>query len=270
MASEGEGGNQALHESFESHRATLFEALEAASSSSKNATFCIKTPNLARIEFPQEVAFATIDALHKCTRQASKGNAHVMAVESLLLAEKRKIVMVVRAKPSEPQPTQGKKRGIDEVSPSEELKSEKMERSVNNAIDDKVMQLISQLKKNANAKAENVSTAEHALRSMGRMRGQAGERALQSFSATFKKLGSTGSAGSTGSTAHSLLLSASFNSGVCIRLSELKQSLGSLWKDGQFAVETFSDFADMVPPLSSEGTVSLKFGNYPLLLLTSV
>ena len=264
MASERESWNHTVDESFESHRATLFEALEAASSSSKNATFCLKTPNLARIEFPQEVAFATIDTLHKCTKQASKGNAHVMAVESLLLAEKRKIVMVVRSKPSEPQPTQGKKRGIDEVSLSEELNSEKMERSVNNAIDDKVIQLISQLKKNANAKTENVSTAEHALRSMGRMRGQAGERALQSFSATFKKLGSTGS------TAHSLLLSASFNSGVCIRLSELKQSLGSLWKDGQFAVETFSDFADMVPPLSSEGTVSLKFGNYPLLLLTSV
>tara|TARA_B110000858_G_scaffold189842_1_gene237046 strand:- start:40 stop:825 length:786 start_codon:yes stop_codon:yes gene_type:complete len=261
MASEEDGGKQTLHESFETHRANLFETLEVASSSSKSATFCLKTPNLARIEFPQEVAFSTIDSLYKCTKQASKGTAHVMAVESLLLTDKRKIVMAVRAKPAEPPPTQGKKRGIDEVSPTEELVSEKLEKSVNNAVDDKVLQLIAQLKKNANANTENVSTAEHALRSMGRLRGQAGERALQSFSATSKKLGGT---------AHSLLISASFNSGVCIRLSELKQSLGSLWKDGQFAVETFSDFADMVPPLSSEGTVSLRFGNYPLLLLTSV
>ena len=218
---------------------------------------------LLRVVFAKEVAFSLIESIYKAAKQTSKQQQ--VECDVFIASEKSSIVIIVKvSKPSTESSQKGKKRGIDQVDSSGngESKAEaKQESTANTAIDDNVLDMILQLKKSHMCKDTTVmETAESALRAMGRLRGASGERALQSFAAAFKKLQTQ---------THELLVAVSFNAGVCVRVSQLRASLGSLWKDGQFAIGALEGFADMIPPLSEEGKTSKRFGNHPLLLLTS-
>jgi hypothetical protein len=219
---------------------------------------------LIRVVFSKEVAFSFIESIYKAAKQTAKQQQ--AECEVFILSEKSSIVIIVKVSKASTEPSQkGKKRSIDQVDSLENRESKaeaKQESTANTAVDDNVLDMILQLKKSQLCKDAVVTeTAESALRAMGRLRGASGERALQSFAAAFKKLQTQ---------THELLVAVSFNAGVCVRVSQLKTSLGSLWKDGQFAIGALEGFADMIPPLSEEGKTSKRFGNHPLLLLTSV
>ena len=228
-----------------------------------------RTRTLYRAEF-DEVAFATLEKTLAATKTVAKQQD--MNADVLITAEKVKIVVILKASENK-QPTQitGKKHGLDDqtggterpedCNTREPLASTAQDSKVDTVVDDKVLDLIRQLGKSTHYKKEAVDSAELLLRSAGRLKGVSGERALQSFSAAFRKLGSQ---------AHALIVAVSFNSGVCIRLTSLKRACGRAWNDGQLAIGKLNNFDDVKPPLSEEGQAALLFGNHPLMLLTSM
>ena len=230
------------------------------------ATFESRAPGLRRSAF-KEVAFSTLEKVLKACKAATKTSSGV-DVETLITAEKCHIVVIVKASVSKPE-TQlsGKKHSLDDKTsnvndnPADLVVSSAQDSKMDTILDDKVVELVGRLGKSSHHNKTSVDAAELLLRSAGRLKGASGERALQSFSAAYKKLGSQ---------PHALVIAVSFNSGVCMRLASLKRCLGRSWNDGQLAIGKLDSFEDMTPPLSEEGNAALKFGNHPLMLLTSV
>ena len=211
-----------------------------------------KNNSLVRILFEKEVAFSKVDLFYKASRQCTNESYQV---DAFLSAEKSKILLCIRKTPKSNEPQKGQKRGIDDVVNTTQSK---VEGATNTAVDENVFKLLDSLKKSNSYKEADAEMVQIALRRLGRLQGAHRERALQSFSAAFKK---------TDSDSSKLVFTASFNSGVLMKVGELKRALGDLWADGQLCID-LEVFKDMSPPLSNEGKTAAKFGNKPLLLMS--
>lgn len=247
---------------------TYFETVNSELANPPTIFLKKRTRSLYRAEFG-EVAFSTLEKTLKVAKSVANRLRNVSA-DVFITAEKDKVVLVLKAlEKKQISPVTGKKHKLEDQTPDESstggggggLASTAQDSKVDTVVDDKVLDLIKQLGKSSHYKKDAVDAAELLLRSAGRLKGTSGERALQSFSAAFRKLGSQ---------PHALIVAVSFNSGVCMRLSALKHSCGSAWADGQLATNKIGNFDDVKPPLSEEGQAALLFGNHPLMLLTSM
>ena len=89
------------------------------------------------------------------------------------------------------------------------------------------------------------------------------ERAVQSFGLFVKKLRS--------SDVPSIMLAIRVNTATPVKGTDVQKMLGVSWKDGMFTTETGVEGVDGFKlPLSEEAELSLKHGNKPLLIMTTV
>ena len=94
--------------------------------------------------------------------------------------------------------------------------------------------------------------------------GVSDERSCQSYGVFFKKL--------TASDARNrVVLAFRLHAGTPVCLKLLKQCLGECWADGAITSTGAVEGIDSVElPLTEEGALSMKFGNSPILLVTSI
>ena len=224
----------------------LFEdcrfALRASASDSVLCAVCDRT-----------VTFQKLSGFYDAARRAA--SEHNSTIDVLLATDRSDLVVTVRV---------GKKRARDS-----EARVDSSGKASNDELRDRVKEAIDKLKKTSgeSLSKQELDSAQSVCDSTVCLLlsvDASEERAVQSFGAFYKKLSASDSKAR-------VVLGFRIHAGLAFKLGDLKSCMGSCWVDGAITTEdTLHSVDSMSLPLSPEGVLSRKYGNEPMLVVTSV
>jgi hypothetical protein len=219
-------------------------------------SFTLRSPSSSALvcgEAKNTISFQALSSFYDDVRRAAS-NAST-AVEVLFATDGPSLVITVRI---------GKKRGREsgsELDATAKVSDDDLRDHVKAAFDKLSKKEGDLLSKESLSSAQTVcDSLVCSLKSVD----AAGERAVQSFGAFYKKL-------SPSDSKPRVVLGFRLHAGMPMRVSDLKSCLALCWADGAITTEeTLHSVDAMNLPLTPEGVLSRQHGNLPLLVVTSV
>ena len=202
-----------------------------------------------QISLTSTAAFASLNTIHEAVKTTSKRVG--IPIEDVVMSQGSEVILAARI---------GRKRGRP---------AEPVERGEATDAVDKVASVIAKVKKqSSNAIVdEELDVARGVLeRALARLCGVNGaeEKCVQSFGVFQRRL-------ALSDPRPRLIVGLRLNAGIAVAVTHLKTVLGPCWSDGALTTSESIDGVDsVVLPLSDEGEASRAFGNFPILLVTSV
>jgi len=226
-------------------------ALDAVAKS-MGLTTRVTAAGVLQVVLTETTSFKQLETYHDAVKRTAKRAG--VTIEDSLGSQGSELVVATRIGAKRP-------RSEDVPVPNEQKLRELVE---------KIGTTVERVRKNASkdtVDAQELDTARGVLeRCVARLTGTGGpdDRSVQSYGVYQRKLADT-------DPRPRIVIAMRLNAGVAIKLSEFKSCLGACWTDGAITTaDSVFGVESVELPLTAEGKASKYFGNFSVLVVTSV